>query len=73
MEGLDIVWLNVFNGRVTPPEVIEKDAYMQAAVVDCFTVESAGNEMLPVLVKFGIFTRRRGPLPLNKAQELVNP
>lgn len=73
MKGLDIGWLNIFYRRVTRSEVIKKDAYMQAAVVDCFTVESAGNEVLSVFVKFGIFTRRRGPLPLNKAQELVNP
>jgi hypothetical protein len=73
MKGLDIVWLNVFNRRVTRSEVIEKDAYMQAAVVDRFAVKSAAEEVLSVFVKFGIFTRRRGPLPLNKAQELVNP
>ena len=70
MKGLNIVWLNIINARVTCPEVIEKDAYMQAVVVDRFAVESAANEMLSVLVEFGILTRRRGPLPLNKAQEL---
>ena len=73
MEGLNIVRLNVNNARATCPEVIEKDAHMEAVVENRFVVEGAANEMLLVLVEFEILTRRRGPLPLNKAQESVNP
>ena len=73
MEGLNIVRLNVNNARATCPEVIEKDAHMEAVVENRFVVEVAANEMLLVLVEFEILTRRRGPLPLNKAQVSVNP
>ena len=73
MKGLDIGWLNIFYRRVTRSEVIEKDAHMEAVVKNRFAVEGSANEMLLVLVEFEILTRRRGPLPLNKAQVSVNP
>ena len=67
IEGFHILWLKIVYARVVGPEVIEKKARMQAVVEDRFVVDALVNEMLLVLVQFGILTRRRRPLPLNTA------
>lgn len=72
VEGLSLLCLKIVYGRGVGPEVIGKDAHMQAVVKDGFAIDAALGEVLLVLVEFEILASRWRPFPLHKAQQPVN-